>query len=588
MFEDPAKTHFRPVGRETPLGDATSGVKPSGTRRRTRLERAASVVIAEARRATGASQRAVAAELGMPRSTLQAWCREVPRGDPPAALTAFIRTPEGVSWLHRLVLAAHFTITLRAAGGTRLVSEFLELSGLSAFVGSSDGAQHALNAALETALVEVAAEQRATLAAGMAPKQVTICEDETFHPGICLVAIEPVSNFIVLEQYAADRTAATWTAALEDAGTGLAVEVIQSTADEAKALRRHAEDDLGAHHSPDLFHGQREVSKATALALARDVRQAEARVAAAQAQWQAERAAQQAFAARVPRPRGRPPAFEARVHAALTVLVEAEAELAQAQARQTEARDLIRELGLLYHPYDPQTGQTQPVERVAARFAAVWSRLHDLAAAADLPNRACERLAKAERLTVQWLATLTFFFATITAKVDALALPPALETVVLEQLIPALYLERAAARCADAATRHRVQTASTRLLDPLRHPAHPLQALEPGLLAEVEQVAGACADLFQRSSSCVEGRNGQLSLHHHGRHRLSDRKLAALTAVHNFHLRRTDGTTAAERFFAHAHDSLFEHAIQRVPLPPSPRRRRHRPPKPEALMPVAA
>lgn len=581
MFEDPAKTHFRPVGRETPPSDVAPGVKPAGTRRRTRLERAASVAIAEMRRATGASQRAVAAELGVPRSTLQAWCREVPRGDPPAALTAFIRTPEGVSWLHRLVLAAHFTITLRAAGGTRLVSEFLELSGLSALVGSSDGAQHALNAALEMALVEVAAEQRAALAAGMAPKQVTVCEDETFHPGICLVAIEPVSNFIVLEQYAADRTAATWTAALDGACAGLAVEVIQSTADEAKALRRHAETDLGAHHSPDLFHGQHEVSKATALALARAVRQAEARVVAAQAQWETERAAQPLFE----RP---PPAFAARLQAALSARVAAEAELARAQARQREARELIGELGALYHPYDLQQGQMQPVARVATRFTAVWSRLKGLAEAADLPERARERLAKAERLTVQWLAAPTFFFATLTAKVDALALPPALETVVLEQLIPALYLERAAARCADAATRHRVRTVSTRLLDPLRHPTHPLQALEAGFLAEVEQVAGACADLFQRSSSCVEGRNGQLSLHHHGRHRLSDRKLAALTAVHNFHLRRTDGTTAAERFFAHAHDSLFEHAIQRVPLPPSPRRRRHRPPKPGALMPVAA
>lgn len=111
-------------------------------------------------------------------------------------------------------MAAHFSITLRAAGGTRLVSEFLELSGLSAFVGVSDGAQHALNVDLETAVV---AEQRTALAEGMPARAVTVCEDETFHPGICLVAIEPVSNLIVLEQYAADRTAATWTAALEDA-----------------------------------------------------------------------------------------------------------------------------------------------------------------------------------------------------------------------------------------------------------------------------------------------------------------------------------------------------------------------------------
>ncbi|MCK7580401.1 MAG: DUF6399 domain-containing protein [Chromatiales bacterium] len=89
-----------------------------------------------------------------------------------------------------------------------------------------------------------------------------------------------------------------------------------------------------------------------------------------------------------------------------------------------------------------------------------------------------------------------------------------------------------------------------------------------------------CADRFQRSSSCGEGRNGQLSLYHHGRHRLSDRKLAALTAVHNFHIRRADGTTAAERLFGRAPEPLFEQLIARVPLPPRPRRRRPRPPKP--------
>lgn len=318
--------------------------------RRTRLEQAEHIAVAEARLAAGETQRGVAAAAGVARSTLQGWCRDVPHGEPPAGLTAFARTPEGIAWWQRLVVAAHFSITWRAAGGTRLVSEFLELSGLSAFIGVSDGAQYALNAAVEEAVVVVAEAQRTALAVGMASREVTVCEDETFHPGICLVAIEPVSNFILLEQYATDRTAASWTAALEEAGTGLAVAVIQSTADEATALRRHAETDLGAHHSPDLFHGQREVSKATALALARDVRQAETRVVAAQAQWEAERAAPQVFAARLPRPRGRPPAFATRIQAALSALVAAKAERDRAQARQREARELIRELGVLYHP----------------------------------------------------------------------------------------------------------------------------------------------------------------------------------------------------------------------------------------------
>ncbi len=128
---------------------------------------------------------------------------------------------------------------------------------------------------------------------------------------------------------------------------------------------------------------------------------------------------------------------------------------------------------------------------------------------------------------------------------------------------------------------------STQLLEPLRQSDHPLQALAPAV-RDIEQVAGECADLFQRSSSAVEGRNGQLSRYHHGSHRLNDRKLAALTAVHNCHIRCADGTTAAERFFGRAHTPLFEQLIDRVRLPPRTRRRRPHPPKQPYLMPVAA
>ena len=557
-------------------------------RRRSRLERAEQLGAATVRRAAGQPQRQIAADLGVARSTLQDWCKPPPVGAAPAALAAFVETPAGMRWLHQIVLAAHFTITLQGGAGIRVVCQFLELSGLSAFVGTSYGTQQGLNAALEEAVVAVAGEQRTALAVGMAHRSVTVCEDETFHPQICLVALEPVSGLILLEQYAADRTAATWTQALDDALSGLSVTVIQGTSDEATALRRHVGVDLDAHHSPDLFHGQQEVSKATSLHLARQVRQAAATVATAQTRWEAERAAAQAYEAQSPRPCGRPPAFAARIHDALIDVVQAKAEETQALARQAEARELVRELGILYHPYDLEHGQAQPVERVAQRFNDVWTRLGRLATAADLPTRARERLAKAQRLTAQLLATITFFFATLHVQVEALALPPTLEGALLEHLIPALYLERVAARSTHAEPRHRLRALSALLLEPLRQPEHPLYILPDDERTRIEQVAGECADRFQRSSSCVEGRNGQLALHHHGRHRLSERKLTALTAAHNYHIRRADGTTAAERFFGRPHEPLFAQVLQRMPLPPRPARRRPRPPKQPYLIPVAA
>ncbi len=79
-------------------------------RRRSRLERAEQLQRAETRWAAGQPQRQVAADLGVARSTLQDWRRADPVGAAPAALAAFARTPEGVRWLHRVVLAAHFAI----------------------------------------------------------------------------------------------------------------------------------------------------------------------------------------------------------------------------------------------------------------------------------------------------------------------------------------------------------------------------------------------------------------------------------------------------------------------------------------------
>ena len=83
------------------------------------------------------------------------------------------------------------------------------------------------------------------------------------------------------------------------------------------------------------------------------------------------------------------------------------------------------------------------------------------------------------------------------------------------------------------------------------------------------------AETFQRSSSCVEGRNGVLSLNYHRFHRLNERALKALTIVHNFDTKRKDGTTAAERFFGAKHENLFESLVANVRIPGKPKQQHH-------------
>ena len=80
------------------------------------------------------------------------------------------------------------------------------------------------------------------------------------------------------------------------------------------------------------------------------------------------------------------------------------------------------------------------------------------------------------------------------------------------------------------------------------------------------------AESFQRSSSCVEGRNGMLSLLMHRFHYISEKTLKVLSVVHNFGVRRNDdGSTAAERFFEGIHDALFDYLVENVKIPGKPR-----------------
>ncbi len=76
------------------------------------------------------------------------------------------------------------------------------------------------------------------------------------------------------------------------------------------------------------------------------------------------------------------------------------------------------------------------------------------------------------------------------------------------------------------------------------------------------------------AASNVEGRNAQLSPRHHGVRRLGKNRLKALTVVHNFHVKRPDGTTPAQRFFQAEHGNPFEWLVDNMNYPARPRNAR--------------
>ena len=120
------------------------------------------------------SQRQLAEALDIPRSTLQYWLERRATLDADPALIAFLESPVGVAFLHRLVVGAHFVITLLGAGGIRLVCQFLELTGLAPFVASSYGVQQGMAVALESAVVAFGQVEQQRLGADMPRKPITV------------------------------------------------------------------------------------------------------------------------------------------------------------------------------------------------------------------------------------------------------------------------------------------------------------------------------------------------------------------------------------------------------------------------------
>lgn len=158
-----------------------------------------------------------------------------------------------------------------------------------------------------------------------------------------------------------------------------------------------------------------------------------------------------------------------------------------------------------------------------------------------------------------------------------------LQDWVKQQLLPALYWQQQVSRTQTPTLKRAYQVATELAFSSLMR--HPITAsLESEHRQQWFDWASWMVSKFQRSSSAVEGRNGYLSQVYHNRRGLSSRRLQVMTVIHNFHLKRPDGTTAAERLFGQEFPDLFQWLVSDLGELPHPRKpRKPRKPKTFAL-----
>jgi hypothetical protein len=508
-------------------------------------------------RERGDDQRTAARAAGLPRSTLRDLDDHA--SDSSFARDALVRSREGWPLVRTIVDTALFVFHVSGGIGLPTFQRFLELCGLDAFIATSYGALHERASALEGKVIALGDAERARLGNDMgAAKEVILGLDETFFPPrTCLVAADMLSGFLLLEVFAESRDRAAWLSAWEKATNGLSVHVTQAVADGARGIQAFVEGDLGAHRGPDLFHVLNDIAKAFAVHLARQERAAKGRKDGVLKMYVdlKEFGERREGETR----RGRPIDFKARNKEARGLIASASKEVLIAERRREEFRTLLAALSDSYLPAATADGKRKSEGDLRIELESLFARLRDLAEKSVLGAHHLPYLDKAHRCIDDMVATLGFFNARARTTVAESGLDARTARVLDERLLPAMILLARSKLASDGDARKRLRALAHGLRTQAREELG-LDQSSPEILA-LEELAQFICRMWQRSTSSIEGRNGYLSQRHHSSRGISERKLACLTHLHNFYARRSDGTTAANRFFGRAHLDIAREAI---------------------------
>jgi Family of unknown function (DUF6399) len=480
------------------------------------------------------SIRAIAIATGIPKSSVGRHIRTIKRRQQHPE-SYFWETEEGENWLSLLVFAVIYDFGIKGGIGSESLSSFFLRLRLEEQFGCSASALRTLEEQFRKKILAYEQEQ---LKSSQGTQQISIClgADETFYGLPILVAIELVSGFILSEAECENRTYETWWKQMRGWFTPEQWDCRYLVSDGAKALVKLALSGLGCPSVPDVFHLLYALSKSIGTAIARQKVQLQKQQHSLQQKLK----------------EGSSAAIAVQIIALQT----------QQKTLESDHQDYQRSLHALsqaIHPFhidtcEPQLGLELPKHlqsplAMLERLSQTYSPLNGRDALERWQNQ-IPGLAGALHAWWQWV------LQALTPQTQ----DPDTQHWVLTVLLPWVYWHQQTQKTRQSELKQgylqAAQQAHSRLL------AHSFtQSLDQSQQQKwVDWAIWMCAK-FQRTSSAVEGRNGYLSRLHHANRGFTEQSLKVLTIIHNFDLKRDDGTTAAQRLFDKTFPDLFESVV---------------------------
>ena len=472
----------------------------------------------------------------------------------------FWETPEGYEWLRLLVLATIYIFGIKQGVGSEVLSEFFHLLRLNRQVGVSPTALRRLEARLRSEIITYQEQQHQQIKQSPPPGKIIAGADETFFPGVAgivLVLMDLVSGYILLEKKTSDRKYQTWfdqvQTALNQIGMGSSIKSLVS--DRALALVQLAVQGLGCPSLPDLFHAMRCLSRTIGARLGGQLARTKRQLQQVQREITSRHLREKPISLKLTH-------RQARLQEQYDFL----------ETGIETYRQLQHQISTIVHPFAVDGSGFQTGVDVAAALRKLLPQL----AALGQPYH----LSKIEKALEQFsgqifgiAAGLNLWWQEIEQSLVTEELDELTQNWLVSCLLPEVYWLAQFDKTKNRDLRQIYQKAYEQAHQQLL--AHQLTlTLNQVELKQWHDWANLMVAKFQRTSSAIEGRNGYLSRLHHSGRGLSESDLQVLTIIHNFDLRRADGSTAAQRFFGRTFPELFPWLMAQMGDLPSPRKPR--------------
>jgi len=387
------------------------------------------------------------------------------------------------------------------------------------------------------------------------PHKIIAGLDETFFGEfIILVLMDLRSGYLLLEEVSDDRCFDTWYEKTTPRLESLGLEVNHVISDRARALIKMAVTGFKCESGADVFHAQQDVSRWLGARLGKQISQAEKELDLACKQEK-----------KVAKKIGGFKLFNykfKRIHSEVT--------LKKAQQTQADYYDNLQGISEDLHPFSLHDNRINDADKIEGQLEKRAQYFEIIAESTGIKDS--KNVMKKFRKQFQPLAiSVTFWWLLVWESLQDLEADKDTAQWLTSYLLPVVYWHYKMEQTKNPKTKKKYRKAWEESSSTIKD--HPFTRTL--LISEPERWltwAENMARQFHRSSSAVEGRNGCLSQMYHNGRGLSQKRLKALTVIHNYGIKRDDGTTAAMRLFDTEFPDLFSWLLGEMGELPLPRK----------------